>query len=1059
MTDGDTADFSLSYCMINEGTDQGDDGLLNDLKITFIVTLDVGLLSAHDDTDLSPVFAFIGWKKTAGAVGVAWDKIQSDGILPDYDRLNLTWVLSDCNKAQDAGFIIEWQRWGVDVVLGPPCPSLIVTCMEDLEAKRQLMISIAEEGMATKEYMWLLIQIQRNGFGELWKDTSETPDGKDDLALQAARNFFVQIDRTPLNSSTQFVADIKAKMLQPPYNCTDCDDIDPATSQVSELADSMLLYATALNRSIAAGLPNPTGYELVHFAKGSFQGFSGSVTINANLTRDPEFLVYGLDSNDQQIVLMTTTEDLTNISTSLIHDMYPASVIWAHHGGSPPLNRPLCDYDGSACPPSFAEKYLTITLIAIIVPIAIAIVAFALLLREEHTFFNVTTGDFNAKIGPRRSSEERHIETHGLERNEQAERLSEFDMNTANNREHCLEFAFTAKYGHNQYQDDDRVEKGYASPPVLLLGRGIGGRKDTHCETGTDQRRLFQRTIATLCVVQEKIRLPKKNCRLDEFVRLHNCNEEAQCTVQMKSTEHDNLCKFIGLSTDGPQLLSVWKYCSRGSLKVRIEVICECTRSSSDIINRLSKKCIFKDVIEKGAIQMDWFFKYSLIRDISEAIYFLHHSSFGAHGWLSSKTCLIDERWKVIIFPQMPQDQTGYRIIPLPIGSDFFLTKCDSTFSFAIICSEVITKKSAWDLQNQDYDIDGNFPHSEFIINISELVYKLKRGGRSPIRPVLNIDDYQNPSMLVLVKDCWSEEPDQRPSCDQVKSFIKGLNDKKKVFLLFIFYHIQARMRELAEEKKKSDILLYRMLPKQVADKLKLGQSVEPEVFDCATLFFSDVKIFYHCQVIGFLNDLYTLFDAIIEQHDVYKVGTFCASSYNYLWCRATKIMTEIRFLQVETIGDGYLCASGLPQRNGNEHGKEIAEMSFELLRAIKEFRIPHLPNERVNVRIGIHTGYPSPNMISLYKCTIVLGSVVTGVVGITMPRYCLFGDTVNTASRMESNGKPGRIHISTDTMRFLTQVVGGYKTEPRGEVIVKGKGAVETHWLLTPEEQEQSKN
>ncbi|KIH45156.1 hypothetical protein ANCDUO_24807, partial [Ancylostoma duodenale] len=172
--------------------------------------------------------------------------------------------------------------------------------------------------------------------------------------------------------------------------------------------------------------------------------------------------------------------------------------------------------------------------------------------------------------------------------------------------------------------------------------------------------------------------------------------------------------------------------------------------------------------------------------------------------------------------------------------------------SYAIVCSEIVTKRSPWDLENQDYDLD-------------ELIYKIKRGGRAPIRPSLDTDDEHNASLSLLIRDCWSEEPDQRPSCDQV----------------------QARMKELTEEKKKSDILLYRMLPnsdfdlfRQVAEKLKLGQSVEPETFDCVTLFFSDVVSFTtlasRCtplQVVNLLNDLYTVFDAIIDEHDVYKVS------------------------------------------------------------------------------------------------------------------------------------------------------------------------------------------
>ncbi|KAI1707071.1 adenylate and guanylate cyclase catalytic domain-containing protein [Ditylenchus destructor] len=274
------------------------------------------------------------------------------------------------------------------------------------------------------------------------------------------------------------------------------------------------------------------------------------------------------------------------------------------------------------------------------------------------------------------------------------------------------------------------------------------------------------------------------------------------------------------------------------------------------------------------------------------------------------------------------------------------------------------------------------------------------------------------------MRDCWNENPEQRPKMELVRTLMKQMvkdgnqNLMDYVFSMLELYassleqEVEERTKELVEEKKKSDVLLYRMLPKQVADKLRIGQTVEPESFEMATLFFSDVVSFTtlasRCtplQVVNLLNQLYTNFDSIIDQHDTYKV---------------------------ETIGDGYLVCSGIPRRNGDQHAKQIAEMSFEFMRSVANFRIAHLPNERINLRIGIHTG-----------------PAVAGVVGLSMPRYCLFGDTVNTASRMESSGKPGQIHISDTANHYLTNIIGGYRTEPRGEIIIKGKGVMETFWLM----------
>lgn len=170
-----------------------------------------------------------------------------------------------------------------------------------------------------------------------------------------------------------------------------------------------------------------------------------------------------------------------------------------------------------------------------------------------------------------------------------------------------------------------------------------------------------------------------------------------------------------------------------------------------------------------------------------------------------------------------------------------------------------------------------------------------------------------------------------------------------------------------------------------------MGLVVDPEEFSDVTIYFSDIvgftTIAAHCsavQVVDLLNDLYTCFDATINAYNVYKVSLWMATSSSNIAIFNHSILL---CMQVETIGDAYMVVSGLPVRTP-DHAEQIANMALDLLHQSGRFKIKHLPDVPLQLRIGLHTG----------PCC-------SGVVGLTMPRYCLFGDTVNVASRMESSG------------------------------------------------------
>ncbi|MCC6353845.1 MAG: response regulator [Verrucomicrobiae bacterium] len=240
---------------------------------------------------------------------------------------------------------------------------------------------------------------------------------------------------------------------------------------------------------------------------------------------------------------------------------------------------------------------------------------------------------------------------------------------------------------------------------------------------------------------------------------------------------------------------------------------------------------------------------------------------------------------------------------------------------------------------------------------------------------------------------------------DIVRGFELGAVDY--VSKPFNAHELLARVRThltIDRLNKENTRLLLNVLPAPIAEKLKRQSGIIADRFDDVSVLFADIAGFTPMsaklspgELVGLLNRVFSLFDRLVEEHGLEKI---------------------------KTIGDAYMVAGSLPEPMP-DHLDRMVRLALAMQRAIDELGAE---SGGMRLRIGIH-----------------VGSVVAGVIGIRKFIYDIWGDTVNTASRLESHGVPGRIQVSEEVFR---RIQGWCRCEPRGAVEVKGKGPMHLYLI-----------
>jgi len=429
-------------------------------------------------------------------------------------------------------------------------------------------------------------------------------------------------------------------------------------------------------------------------------------------------------------------------------------------------------------------------------------------------------------------------------------------------------------------------------------------------------------------------------------------------------------------------------------------VIADKKNPEPQLIMELMRHGSLFDLLHNETMVLEGDILIGVMRDIVSGMRFLHAAEPAViHGDLKAANILIDENFKAKVsdFGLSQKKQLGMVGTPYWMAPELLCGKRCSresdVYAFGIMLYEIFSRKIPY--ENEDPE--------------SVLAQIKESAGKRP-----HIPDGCPPLVEAMMIECWHQDPGVRPTFDNLGCRVSIVD--LEIFTDLVLQKVQKKkdLIAVAHRASRTSTVLHDVFPKHIAEALVAGTKIEPESKEVVTIFFSDIVGFTVIsstlppEKVSFMLDrLYHKFDELSYSNGVFKV---------------------------ETIGDAWMGVTNLVEDQSDDHAVRIAQFAISAMKAAQETAVdednPSLGN--VNLRVGFHSG-----------------PVVANVVGKRSPRYCLFGDTVNTASRMESTSEAGKIHCSERAAIILQQQSPHILLEPRGRINVKGKGEMFTFWVV----------